>query len=125
MSGGTMMMNDQQVDLSLEENQHIKPSYTYSQLISQAILESPDEQRTLNEIYNYCKKNYAFFRRPEHEKGWQVSFPSFTRCAVTKHHRTRFVTTYLSTMASSSGHVRATSLVKEAIGALSLIDVKA
>jgi hypothetical protein len=71
-TGGMMMMNADQVDLSLDENQHIKPSYTYSQLISQAILESPDEQRTLNEIYTYCKKNYAFFRRPEHEKGWQV-----------------------------------------------------
>lgn len=71
-SGGTMMMSADQVDLSLDQNQHIKPTYTYSQLISQAILESPDEQRTLNEIYTYCKKNYAFFRRAEHEKGWQV-----------------------------------------------------
>lgn len=71
-SGGTMMMNAEQVDLSLDENQHVKPTFTYSQLISQAILESPMEQRTLNEIYTYCKKNYAFFRRVEHEKGWQV-----------------------------------------------------
>jgi hypothetical protein len=60
------------LDLSLDENQHVKPSYTYLQLISQAIMESPDEQVTLTDIYNYCMKTYAFFRRAEHRKGWQV-----------------------------------------------------
>jgi hypothetical protein len=92
-AGGTMMMNADQIDLSLDQNQHIKPTYTYSQLISQAILESPDEQRTLNEIYNYCKKNYAFFRRAEHEKGWQVCCTILLKLIlVTDYNRTRFGT---------------------------------
>jgi hypothetical protein len=60
------------LDLSLDENRHISPPYTYLQLISQAILESPDKQVTLTDIYNYCMKNYAFFRQAEHIKGWQV-----------------------------------------------------
>lgn len=93
-AGGTLMMNADQIDLSLDQNQHIKPTYTYSQLISQAILESHDEQRTLNEIYNYCKKNYAFFRRAEHEKGWQVChYISPVLTIVTEDSRIRFVTT--------------------------------
>jgi forkhead protein FKH len=92
-TGGTMMMNANQIDLSLDQNQHIKPTYTYSQLISQAILESPDEQLTLNEIYYYCKKNYAFFRRAEHEKGWQVGCSiRLTLLIITNYIRTRFDT---------------------------------
>jgi hypothetical protein len=101
-TGGTMMMNADQIDLSLDQNQHIKPTYTYSQLISQAILESPDEQRTLNEIYNYCKKNYAFFRRAEHEKGWQVIQDiTPTHLMIADSTRTQFDTISHSIMASN------------------------
>jgi forkhead protein FKH len=74
-AGGTMMMSADQIDLSLDHNQHIKPMYTYSQLITQALLESPDEEKTLSDIYIFLKKKYAFFRHAENEKGWQVNFP--------------------------------------------------
>lgn len=72
---GTMMMDH--LDLSLDENAQIKPLFTYGQLITQAIMENPDEKRTLNEIYKFCKDNYSWFRRPGHEKGWQVSLKLF------------------------------------------------
>lgn len=70
--GGTMMMNTDQIDFSLDENQHLKPSFTYSQLITQALLASEDERQTLSAIYNYVAANYSFYRREDSQKGWQV-----------------------------------------------------
>ncbi|KAI9732243.1 MAG: transcription factor [Claussenomyces sp. TS43310] len=71
--GGTMMVNADQIDFSLDENQHLKPTYTYSQLITQALLSSKDERQTLNAIYKYVADNYSFYRREESQKGWQNS----------------------------------------------------
>jgi hypothetical protein len=72
-AGGTMVMNSgEDIDLSLEENQHIKPSFSYAQLISQAILSTPEEKLTLNGIYNYITTKYAYYRS-QGGGGWQVS----------------------------------------------------
>lgn len=61
-------------DLSLQENEHIKPTFTYSQLITQAILSTRDHKATLFHIYEYVKSKYAYYRSGEvKEKGWQVS----------------------------------------------------
>ncbi|XP_066527333.1 forkhead box protein P1a isoform X2 [Hoplias malabaricus] len=41
----------------------VRPPFTYAALIRQAIFESPDKQLTLNEIYNWFTRNFAYFRR--------------------------------------------------------------
>jgi hypothetical protein len=84
-AGGTMVMNSgEDIDLSLDENQHIKPSFSYAQLISQAILSTPEEKLTLNGIYNYITSRYAYYRAQQ-GGGWQVNrfliFTSFVQRA--------------------------------------------
>lgn len=41
----------------------VRPPFTYASLIRQAIFESPRRQLTLNEIYNWFTRNFAYFRR--------------------------------------------------------------
>lgn len=41
----------------------IRPPFTYASLIRQAILESTDNQLTLNEIYNWFQDTFCYFRR--------------------------------------------------------------
>ncbi|XP_076806093.1 uncharacterized protein LOC143449679 isoform X3 [Clavelina lepadiformis] len=41
----------------------VRPPFTYASLIRQAIIETPDCQMTLNEIYNWFQKKFAYFRR--------------------------------------------------------------
>ncbi|XP_071385228.1 forkhead box protein P3 isoform X3 [Centroberyx affinis] len=41
---------------------NIRPPYTYAYLIRWSILESPDKQRTLNEIYTWFTTMFYFFR---------------------------------------------------------------
>ncbi|ROT70546.1 Forkhead box protein P4 [Penaeus vannamei] len=41
----------------------VRPPFTYASLIRQAIIESPDKQLTLNEIYNWFQNTFAYFRR--------------------------------------------------------------
>ncbi|XP_030590224.1 forkhead box protein P1-B [Archocentrus centrarchus] len=41
---------------------NIRPPYTYAYLIRWSILESPDKQRTLNEIYNWFTTMFFYFR---------------------------------------------------------------
>ncbi|CAJ0568549.1 unnamed protein product, partial [Mesorhabditis spiculigera] len=41
----------------------IRPPYTYASLIRQAIMESPECQLTLNEIYQWFQETFAYFRR--------------------------------------------------------------
>lgn len=41
----------------------VRPPFTYASLIRQAIFESPRQQLTLNEIYNWFTRNFAYFRR--------------------------------------------------------------
>ncbi len=80
-----MVMNaGEDIDLSLDENQHIKPSFSYAQLISQAILNAPDEKLTLNGIYNFIMTKYAYYRS-QGGGGWQVkssgNFTTFLQLA--------------------------------------------
>ncbi|KAL4646403.1 forkhead box protein P1-B-like isoform X2 [Arapaima gigas] len=44
-------------------NAEVRPPFTYASLIRQAILESPEKQLTLNEIYNWFTAMFAYFRR--------------------------------------------------------------
>ncbi|XP_075766484.1 forkhead box protein P4 isoform X2 [Pelodiscus sinensis] len=45
------------------KNTDVRPPFTYASLIRQAILETPDRQLTLNEIYNWFTRMFAYFRR--------------------------------------------------------------
>ncbi|KAM3553531.1 hypothetical protein ARSEF4850_006876 [Beauveria asiatica] len=60
------------VDLSLDDNQHIKPQYSYAQMITQAILNAPDEKLNLNGIYTYIMDTYSYYRNQQ-AAGWQNS----------------------------------------------------
>lgn len=59
------------VDLSLDENQHIKPQYSYAQMITQAIMNAQDEKLNLNGIYTYIMDTYSYYRHQQ-AAGWQV-----------------------------------------------------
>ncbi|XP_065577110.1 forkhead box protein P1-B-like isoform X2 [Artemia franciscana] len=41
----------------------VRPPFTYASLIRQAIVESPEKQLTLNEIYNWFQNTFCYFRR--------------------------------------------------------------
>jgi len=41
----------------------IRPPFTYATLIRQAIIESPDNQLTLNEVYKWFESQFLFFRK--------------------------------------------------------------
>ncbi|KAG9238149.1 putative fork head protein like protein [Amylocarpus encephaloides] len=71
-SGGTMLMTSDDVDLSLDSNQHIKPSYSYAQMISQAIFDTESEQLNLSGIYTFIQDKYAYYRHQQ-GGGWQNS----------------------------------------------------
>lgn len=74
-SSGTMLMNSSNdLDLSLDENKHIKPQYSYAQMISQAILSTEDHKLNLNGIYRYIMDNFAYYRHAQ-AGGWQVGPP--------------------------------------------------
>lgn len=73
-SSGTMLMNPNDVDLSLDENKHIKPLFSYAQMITQAILSTQDHKLNLNGIYRYIMDKYAYYRS-QPPSGWQVSLP--------------------------------------------------
>ncbi|XP_018418528.1 PREDICTED: forkhead box protein P1 [Nanorana parkeri] len=45
------------------KNAEVRPPFTYASLIRQGILESPEKQLTLNEIYNWFTRMFAYFRR--------------------------------------------------------------
>lgn len=59
------------VDLSREENQHIKPQYSYAQMITQAILNAQEGKLNLNGIYTYIMDTYSYYRFQQ-AAGWQV-----------------------------------------------------
>ncbi|KAB5558144.1 fork head domain-containing protein [Coniochaeta sp. 2T2.1] len=60
------------VDLSLDENQHIKPQFSYAQMITQAIISTSEEKLNLNGIYNFIMSNYSYYRH-QPASGWQNS----------------------------------------------------
>jgi len=71
-ASGPVLMNSEEVDLSLDENSAIKPTFSYAQMIAQAILATDNEQLNLNGIYNYIQDSYAYYRH-QNAGGWQVS----------------------------------------------------
>lgn len=62
-----------EIDLSKDENRHIKPQFSYAQMITQAIIHTDDGKLNLNGIYNFIMDNYAYYRHQE-PAGWQVGF---------------------------------------------------
>ncbi|XP_045894044.1 forkhead box protein P2-like isoform X1 [Micropterus dolomieu] len=50
-------------EFELYKNTDIRPPFTYATLIRQAIMETSDMQLTLNEIYNWFTRTFAYFRR--------------------------------------------------------------
>ncbi|XP_072290512.1 forkhead box protein P1-like [Eucyclogobius newberryi] len=50
-------------EYELYKNTDIRPPFTYATLIRQAIMEAADMQLTLNEIYNWFTRTFAYFRR--------------------------------------------------------------
>lgn len=73
VSTPAVMIGANGVDLSLDENQHIKPQYSYAQMITQAILNAPDGKLNLNGIYTYIMNSYSYYRHQQ-AAGWQVSW---------------------------------------------------
>ncbi|KAI1842310.1 hypothetical protein JX266_011478 [Neoarthrinium moseri] len=71
-SSGTMLMNPNDVDLSLDENKHIKPLFSYAQMITQAIVSTVESKLNLNGIYRYIMDHYAYYRH-QPPSGWQNS----------------------------------------------------
>ncbi|XP_076367649.1 uncharacterized protein LOC143255618 isoform X3 [Tachypleus tridentatus] len=45
------------------KNAEVRPPFTYASLIRQAIIESPEKQLTLNEIYSWFQNTFCYFRR--------------------------------------------------------------
>ncbi|XP_047189304.1 forkhead box protein P2-like [Scophthalmus maximus] len=50
-------------EYELYKKTDIRPPFTYATLIRQAIMEASDMQLTLNEIYNWFTRTFAYFRR--------------------------------------------------------------
>ncbi|WYZ40307.1 hypothetical protein EsH8_IV_000648 [Colletotrichum jinshuiense] len=71
-SSGTLLLNSNDIDLSLDENKHIKPQYSYAQMITQAIINTPEGKLNLNGIYNFIMNNYAYYKHQQ-AAGWQNS----------------------------------------------------
>ncbi|GAO20086.1 hypothetical protein UVI_02034500 [Ustilaginoidea virens] len=67
-----VMIGAHGVDLSQDDNQHIKPQYSYAQMITQAILNAPDERLNLNGIYTFITDSYSYYRHQQ-AAGWQNS----------------------------------------------------
>lgn len=65
-----------EIDLSLDENRHIKPQFSYAQMITQAILHTENGKLNLNGIYNFIMDTYAYYRH-QGPYGWQVRRSSF------------------------------------------------
>uniref|UniRef100_A0A1B0C0L8 Fork-head domain-containing protein n=1 Tax=Glossina palpalis gambiensis TaxID=67801 RepID=A0A1B0C0L8_9MUSC len=56
------------------KNADVRPPFTYASLIRQSIIESPDKQLTLNEIYNWFQNTFCYFRR--NAATWKVTTQS-------------------------------------------------
>ena len=54
----------------LFQDPDVRPPYTYASLIRQGVLDSPNGELTLNEIYNWFMKNFAYFRK--NTSTWKV-----------------------------------------------------
>uniref|UniRef100_A0A336LWQ2 CSON002455 protein n=1 Tax=Culicoides sonorensis TaxID=179676 RepID=A0A336LWQ2_CULSO len=63
LSGGESLIREIQRNREFYKNADVRPPFTYASLIRQAIIESPDKQLTLNEIYNWFQNTFCYFRR--------------------------------------------------------------
>ena len=54
----------------------VRPPYTYANLIRQGILDSANGELTLNDIYNWFMKHFAYFRK--NTSTWKVSLYCFS-----------------------------------------------
>ncbi|KAI9702196.1 MAG: transcription factor [Bogoriella megaspora] len=70
-SRGVMMESTEDIDYSQDSAKDLKPPHSYAQLIGMAIIQSAEGQLTLHNIYEYIKRNYAYFRNGG--GGWQNS----------------------------------------------------
>ncbi|KAF2767904.1 hypothetical protein EJ03DRAFT_337328 [Teratosphaeria nubilosa] len=68
---GVMMESTETIDYSADQAKDLKPPHSYAQLIGMAILSTPEQQMTLNNIYKWIMANYAFYRF--NTGGWQNS----------------------------------------------------
>ncbi|KAL8734633.1 MAG: hypothetical protein Q9181_003117 [Wetmoreana brouardii] len=67
---GFMIESTEQIDYSSDATKDMKPTIPYSVMITQAILSSRDETRTLNGIYEWIKQNFAYYRHLS--TNWQI-----------------------------------------------------
>ncbi|XP_031422060.1 forkhead box protein P3 isoform X2 [Clupea harengus] len=56
------LLPDMTASFDVYKYTNIRPPYTYACLIRWSILEAPDQQRTLNEIYNWFMQMFIYFR---------------------------------------------------------------
>ncbi|XP_042263747.1 forkhead box protein P1 isoform X1 [Thunnus maccoyii] len=61
-AGSSHLLPDLVPSMECYKYNNIRPPYTYAYLIRWSILESPDKQRTLNEIYNWFTTMFFYFR---------------------------------------------------------------
>nr|XP_046253372.1 forkhead box protein P1 [Scatophagus argus]XP_046253373.1 forkhead box protein P1 [Scatophagus argus] len=61
-TGSAHLLPDLAPSIEYYKYNNIRPPYTYAYLIRWSILESPDKQRTLNEIYNWFTTMFSYFR---------------------------------------------------------------
>ena len=69
--GKQKVKNDEATSLKYQQYFDKKPPYSYSQLILQAISQSPENQITLSNIYTYINQNYPCYKLSD--RGWQNS----------------------------------------------------
>ena len=69
--GKQKVKNDEASSLKYQQYFDKKPPYSYSQLILQAISQSPENQITLSDIYTYINQNYPCYKISD--RGWQNS----------------------------------------------------
>lgn len=77
------------LDLNLEQNAHIKPSYSYAQLIGAAIYEAEGEALSLAGIYQHIMNRFSYYRVPHNIAGWQVSSSRVMNHSLANCNRTR------------------------------------
>ncbi|XP_048123479.1 forkhead box protein P2 isoform X12 [Alosa alosa] len=65
LSGGDKVFTFPEIAPNYEfyKNADVRPPFTYATLIRQAIMDSNDMQLTLNEIYSWFTRTFAYFRR--------------------------------------------------------------
>ncbi|KAL2754702.1 hypothetical protein ACRALDRAFT_1070414 [Sodiomyces alcalophilus JCM 7366] len=69
---GTLLLSQSNIDLSHDDNRHVKPQFSYAQMITQAIMSVPNGKLNLNGIYTFITTNYAYYRH-QPPAGWQNS----------------------------------------------------